>query len=83
LENVFLKDQPYIAGNEISLADLLCVCELMQPQMAGYDYGETRPKLLKYISLIQGQLQPHFDDAHKVLYKMREIGQKKFGISKL
>uniref|UniRef100_UPI002B4E57E5 glutathione S-transferase theta-1-like n=1 Tax=Lineus longissimus TaxID=88925 RepID=UPI002B4E57E5 len=83
LENIFLRDQPFVAGNEISIADLLCICELMQPQMAGYNYGETRPKLLKYMSLVQGQLEPHFDEAHKVLYKMRDMATKKFGVSKL
>uniref|UniRef100_A0A8C2D490 Glutathione S-transferase theta 2 n=1 Tax=Cyprinus carpio TaxID=7962 RepID=A0A8C2D490_CYPCA len=30
LENMFLKNQPFLCGDDISLADLLAVCELMQ-----------------------------------------------------
>jgi len=30
LENMFLKRQPFLCGDDISLADLLAVCELMQ-----------------------------------------------------
>ncbi len=30
LDNMFLKNQAFLCGDEISLADLLAVCELMQ-----------------------------------------------------
>lgn len=30
LENMFLKRQAFLCGDDISLADLLAVCELMQ-----------------------------------------------------
>ena len=35
LESVFLRDKDYLCGREISIADLACVCELMQPYAAG------------------------------------------------
>ena len=28
IEKIFLKDKPYLCGNEISIADLLGVCEV-------------------------------------------------------
>jgi glutathione S-transferase len=31
IENVWLKDTPYLSGNEITIADLLGVCEIEQP----------------------------------------------------
>jgi glutathione S-transferase len=31
IENVWLKDTPYLTGNEITIADLLGVCEIEQP----------------------------------------------------
>lgn len=31
LETVWLKDQPFVAGNNISIADLMAACELEQP----------------------------------------------------
>ena len=33
LENIWLKDTPYICSNEISIADLACICELMQVRL--------------------------------------------------
>jgi hypothetical protein len=31
IENVWLKDTAYLTGNEITIADLLGVCEIEQP----------------------------------------------------
>jgi len=31
IENVWLKDTPYLTGDKITIADLLGVCELEQP----------------------------------------------------
>lgn len=30
-ETVWLKDQPFLAGNKISIADIIAACELEQP----------------------------------------------------
>jgi glutathione S-transferase len=30
IENIWLKDAPYLTGNEITIADLLGVCEIEQ-----------------------------------------------------
>ena len=38
LQDMFLKRQPFLCGDDISLADLLAVCELMQ--VGGYDIVE-------------------------------------------
>lgn len=35
LENMFLKRQPFLCGDDISLADLLAMCELMQVRSSG------------------------------------------------
>jgi glutathione S-transferase len=31
IENVWLKDTPYLTGDQITIADLLGVCEIEQP----------------------------------------------------
>lgn len=36
LETIWLKDHPFIAGNEISIADIVAACELEQPGMLTY-----------------------------------------------
>ena len=60
---------------QISVADILACCELEQPQMAGYNVREGRPVLAEYMDRVTGLLNPHYDEAHKVLYQMRD----KFG----
>uniref|UniRef100_A0A8C7LYL6 GST C-terminal domain-containing protein n=1 Tax=Oncorhynchus mykiss TaxID=8022 RepID=A0A8C7LYL6_ONCMY len=64
LENMFLKRQPFLCGDDISLANLLAVCELMQVAL---DILKDRPKLLSWKSRVQwGTL----DKAHTVLYRL-------------
>ena len=72
IENVFLKSNTYLCGDEISIADLLGICELMQPYAAGYDVSEGRPKLAEWMKRVKTRLQPHFDEAHKQIYRMHD-----------
>uniref|UniRef100_A0A671LJZ3 glutathione transferase n=1 Tax=Sinocyclocheilus anshuiensis TaxID=1608454 RepID=A0A671LJZ3_9TELE len=72
LENVFLKNQPFLCGDDISLADLLAVCELMQPLCGGRDILKDRPKLLSWRSRVHSVLSDSFDEAHSVVYQIRE-----------
>lgn len=32
IENVWLKDKPFLTGDKISVADIFCACELEQPR---------------------------------------------------
>ncbi|XP_041756364.1 glutathione S-transferase theta-1-like isoform X2 [Coregonus clupeaformis] len=72
LENMFLKRQPFLCGDDISLADLLAMCELMQPLGGGRDILKDRPKLLSWKSRVQSALGDSFDEAHIVLYRLRD-----------
>uniref|UniRef100_A0A672MN32 glutathione transferase n=1 Tax=Sinocyclocheilus grahami TaxID=75366 RepID=A0A672MN32_SINGR len=72
LENVFLKNQAFLCGDDISLADLLAVCELMQPLCSGRDILKDRPKLLSWRSQVQSALSDSFEEAHSVVYQIRE-----------
>lgn len=31
IENIWLKDKPFLSGNQISIADILGACEIEQP----------------------------------------------------
>ncbi|XP_078523931.1 glutathione S-transferase theta-1-like [Lissotriton helveticus] len=44
-EEKFLQDKPFIVGDEISMADLMAIVELMQPVGAGVDIFKDRPNL--------------------------------------
>jgi len=72
METIWLKDNPYIAGKELSIADLLAVTELEQPGMTGYDVKDGRPNIAQYMNRVRLDLQPHYDDVHSLVYKVKE-----------
>jgi len=72
MENIFLADQPYLCGPDISIADLLGICELMQPVIVGHDVFANRPKLEAWAARVKDRLYPHFDEAHKFAYIVRD-----------
>lgn len=72
VESIFLKENPYISGKEISIADLLCICELMQPWAGGFDINEGRPKLAAYVERVRQRLEPHFTEANVVVEAVRD-----------
>ncbi|XP_073696214.1 glutathione S-transferase theta-1-like [Garra rufa] len=72
LDNMFLKNQAFLCGDGISLADLLAVCELMQPLCGGRDILKHRRKLLSWSSRVQSALSDSFDEAHFVVYNIRK-----------
>ncbi|XP_003478004.3 glutathione S-transferase theta-2 [Cavia porcellus] len=45
LEDKFLRDKAFLMGQEMTLADLMSLEELMQPVIFGYDVFEGRPRL--------------------------------------
>lgn len=77
IEKIWLKDgsNKYLCGDKISVADILALCELEQPSMAGYDVRKDRPVLAAYMDRVKAELNPHYDDVHSLVYKMRD----KFG----
>ncbi|XP_030647236.1 glutathione S-transferase theta-2 [Chanos chanos] len=72
LETMFLKRQPFLCGDDVTLADLLAICELMQPLASGRDVLRDRPKLVSWRSRVQSALRDPFDDAHAIVYRLRD-----------
>jgi len=81
IENIWLRDNPYIAGKQLSIADLLAITELEQPGMAAFDVRKGRPKIEEYMARVRNDLQPHYDEAHSVVrdvtVKFKEVMQAK------
>ncbi|XP_023684726.1 glutathione S-transferase theta-2 [Paramormyrops kingsleyae] len=72
LEGMFLKRQPFLCGDDITLADLLAVCEIMQPLGGGRDILKGRPKLESWRSRVKSALRGSFDEAHQILYQLQD-----------
>ncbi|XP_072293817.1 glutathione S-transferase theta-2 [Eucyclogobius newberryi] len=83
LESMFLRRQAFLCGSDISVADLLCVCELMQPLGGDRDVLESRPQLQRWRSRVQTAVGPAFDQAHSVLYTVRDRYRARTGQAKL
>ena len=74
LADYFLKDKPFIVGKEISVADLLCICELMQ--LNGVEEAgiyESNPNVKAWVERVKESTKPHFEEAHA---KIDEIGDR-------
>ena len=69
LEGVWLKNTPYMAGSQISLADILAMCELQMLLLIGLDVTQKRPVLTAWANRVKGKLNPHLDEVNRVLLK--------------
>jgi len=72
IERIFLQDSPFLCGPNISIGDLLGICELMQPVSVGHDVFKGRPKLEAWASRVKENLGADFDEAHGHIYKLRD-----------
>jgi len=68
IERHFLANTKYLAGDEISIADLQAVCEFTQLWMPGYNAYEKGSRIDKWMDDCKERLQPYFDEAHKMVY---------------
>ncbi|XP_075938643.1 glutathione S-transferase theta-2 isoform X2 [Anarhichas minor] len=55
LESMFLRRQPFLCGDDISVADLLAVCELMQCVPAASGGGQRRPAAASSAAALEDQ----------------------------
>nr|XP_026486575.1 glutathione S-transferase theta-1-like [Vanessa tameamea] len=60
----------YIAGDSITVADLLAACEIEQPRMAGYNPADHFEGISKWSKKVQEYFNPHYDEAHVILNKI-------------
>ncbi|GAB1597781.1 glutathione S-transferase theta-1-like [Argonauta hians] len=75
LDKVFLHDGPYLGGlKKISICDIVGACELMQLN-AVHEEGcyESNKNVNSWMQRVKKDLSPHFDEAHKIVYRAREV----------
>lgn len=74
LDKTFLKEKPYLCGSEVSVADLLCICELMQLNAVHEEQlYESNPKIKAWAERVKKRLNPEFDEAHQIVYRLRDL----------
>ena len=74
IENYFLKDKKFIAGDEISIADLEFISEVTQYWISNNDIYKGRPNMERWVNECRKVLAPHFDAAHERVYELRTAG---------
>ncbi|KAK3803395.1 hypothetical protein RRG08_019160 [Elysia crispata] len=74
LEGYFLNDRKYLAGDEISIADIFGACELMQLfACQEHRLFESSPTVKAWMERVKKDTNPHFDEAHKMIYRTNSI----------
>ena len=73
-EKHFLARGKFVAGDEISIADLKPLCELTELWMTDIKPYEAGSRIEQWMNDCKEKLQPHFDDAHKPVNAMIEQG---------
>ncbi|XP_012787931.2 glutathione S-transferase theta-1-like [Sorex araneus] len=73
LEDSFLKDQAFLTGPHISLADLMAITELMHAVGAGCQVFEGRPRLAAWYQRVEEAVgKALFLEAHEVILKAKD-----------
>uniref|UniRef100_A0A8C9Q8G1 glutathione transferase n=1 Tax=Spermophilus dauricus TaxID=99837 RepID=A0A8C9Q8G1_SPEDA len=74
LEDKFLRNQAFLTGSHISVADLVAITELMHPVSAGCQVFECRPKLAAWRQRVESAVgEDLFQEAHAVILKAKDI----------
>ncbi|XP_043924605.1 glutathione S-transferase theta-1-like [Protopterus annectens] len=73
-EDKFLQDKAFIAGEDISIADLVAYSELIQAFFIGLDIFEGRPKLAAWRQHVESKIgQEVLDEAHHLIQNPKQM----------
>lgn len=74
LDQYFLKDKNFLCGSEISIADLLAVCELMQLHVVDeVNIVHQNDRIREWFSRVKDRLGSAFDEGHIIVYKVHDL----------
>ncbi|XP_075071792.1 glutathione S-transferase theta-1-like [Mixophyes fleayi] len=73
-EEYFLQNKPFLAGDQISLADLVAIVEIMQPLAGGIDVFEDKPKLTAWKHRVEEAVGVElFKEAHEAILHSKDM----------
>lgn len=73
IADYFLQDKLFIGGDDISVADLIGVMELLQLEIVGLeDLYESNEKVKAWVERIKTRCQPHFDEGMAKVMALKE-----------
>ena len=82
LETYFLSgEDPFICGQEISIADILCLGEVTQYWMTGDKLEDGYPKLKAWVERCQQYLGDVFERVYEPIYKVTKDGVFKYNFN--
>ncbi|NP_001156289.1 glutathione S-transferase, theta class-like [Acyrthosiphon pisum] len=79
IENVWLKNKTFLSGNEISISDIIAICEIDQTRIAGYNPYANRPNLSNWKMRTATYLSPYYEEANEILEMHVAKYNKKYG----
>lgn len=74
VESYFLKDKKFVGGDQISIADLSFLCEVIQYWIADCHIYKGRPNMEHWLAECQKVLAPHFDSHCDPLCDIQKAG---------
>ncbi|XP_077149583.1 glutathione S-transferase theta-1-like [Ranitomeya variabilis] len=73
IETKFLQDKQFFAGDELSIADLVAIVEIMQAIACGVDVFEDKPKLSAWKQRVEEAIGADlFKEAHESITRFKE-----------
>ncbi|XP_071945863.1 glutathione S-transferase theta-1-like [Antedon mediterranea] len=69
INRLFLKGKRFLCGDEISVADLFAICELVQPLACPSGKGllKNQPEIADWMKRVEDKLNPDYDELNKPL----------------
>ncbi|XP_075156737.1 glutathione S-transferase theta-3-like [Haematobia irritans] len=77
MENMWLKNSKFLTGNNLSAADVFGACEVEQIRCCGYEIKQKYPNVYAWIENVRRELDPHFNEAHKLIYAYEKEAKSK------
>ncbi len=63
---MFLGNNKFLCGNNVSIADLICASEILQIAVTGEDISKHQ-KTIEWLERVRSNVKS-FDTVHKILY---------------